>query len=69
MPQKCPGGLIFFNAGSVVRDADQRDPAVFDLDRDRRCPGVYGIFYKLFYNGRRTLDYLSRRDFIDGFLA
>ena len=53
------------DAAAVVDHADERPPAVLDLDRDLRRPGVDGVLDELLDDRRRPLDHLAGRDAID----
>ena len=66
MPEEGRRNLVFRDAASVVRDADQADPAVADLHRDPVCAGINGIFRQFLDHGRGPLHDLSCRDLVYG---
>ena len=69
MPYKGAGDLIFFNAAAVVGDTDHGDPAIPDLDGDRRRTRVNRILHQLFDDVQGSLNDLSRRNPADRFLC
>jgi hypothetical protein len=54
--------LAGLDAATVVSDADQREAALADLDRDPRRAGVQRVFNELFDDGGGPLDDFASRD-------
>ena len=60
--------LIRRNPFPVIRNPDQRGAALLNLHRNGVGSRVDGVLHQLLHHGRRPLNHLSRRDFIDGAL-
>ena len=56
--------VVAQHAASVVGDADQPPPAVFDLDANAGRARIERVLQQLFGDGRRPLDDLARRDLV-----
>jgi hypothetical protein len=69
MPLDRQRQIIRRHAGTIVGHADVSAAAIAENDIDARGTGVYGVFDKLFDNARWPLDYLARRNAIDGRLG
>ena len=65
MPQERVGYIGCIHAAAIIRDADHRDAAFFNLGDDGRGPCVYGIFHQFFYDRRRAFDYFPGGDLIN----
>ena len=53
------------DAGAVVADADQRQPAAGGDDLDPRRTGVERVLDQFLDHARRTLDHLAGGDLVD----
>ena len=49
---------------AVVRDADERHAAAFDIDTNASCVGIERIFDQLFDHARRAFDDFTRGNLI-----
>ena len=68
MAQKCQRNLFLRDSAAIVRHTDVGNASVPDLHSHCSRLGIDGIFQKLLYHRRGTLDHLSGSDFIDGTL-
>ena len=68
MAQKSRWYLILRDSFPVIRDADERDTALFNFHSNGVGTRVNGIFYQFFYDRSRPFDDLTRRNFINCFL-
>ena len=53
------------DAATIVDDANQFSPAIFNFHDDLCGPGVDGVFHQFFDDGGGPLDDLTRRDAVD----
>ena len=65
MTEKRPFNLRFINAAAIIRYPDQGQSAIFDLDSNCVCSGIYGILHKLLYHTGRPLNNFSCRNLIN----
>ena len=69
MAQKRRFNLICRNAAAVIGHADIGLAAVLNLHDHRGSAGVKRVFHQFLDDGDRTLDHLTRRDFVgNGFI-
>ena len=61
--------VLLCDAATVIRHADHGDAAVADLDRHRGAAGIDGVLEELLHDAERPLDYLARRNLIDGLIT
>ena len=63
--RQCQRKVISVDPGPVVNDADQLDPALFDIDLHPPCTRIQAVFDQLLDHGSRTLHHLAGGDLVD----